>query len=116
MKKLFALSLTFILAVFSLTACGKSSSIVGSWVTTVTAISSIDVTYTFNEDGTGFFGTSNVAEDFTYEISGNTVSITTSYENDEGVTEPTTVTYEYSVKGDTLTLVMDGSEVVFTKE
>ena len=93
--------------VMSLVACGDSG-IVGTWSV---AQDGIEVTYTFNSDGTGSMTVLGIPVDMKYTTSGDTLKITVSFFGQEDTQEMT-----YKVDGNKLTLTDDGESVVLTKK
>lgn len=71
----------------------------------------IEMTYTFNGDGTGSIDMDGIVLDTTYTISGNKVSITMSF-----MGESETQELEFSVNGNELTLTDGNDPLTFTKK
>lgn len=71
----------------------------------------VEMTFTFNGDGTGSVETMGMTMDTTYTVSGNTISLTMSFMGESETTE-----FEYSVSGNELSLTTDGETQVFTKK
>ena len=106
-KKVFAI-LTIFALTFSLVACGKKKTIVGTWVETN---SKAKDEYTFNEDRTGAYTMSSLsATDFTYTIEGDTVSIVMRF-----LGEDTVKSYTYKIDSNTLTMSIDGQDLTFQR-
>ncbi|MBE6737775.1 MAG: hypothetical protein E7566_03855 [Ruminococcaceae bacterium] len=82
--------------------------IVGAWVAEEEGI---EITYTFNADGTGSIDMMGIAMDMTYTTEGNTVTYTVTFEG-----ESETETLEYSVVGNELTMTDGEYPVTFTKK
>ena len=106
-KKVFAILTVFALT-FSLVACGKKKTIVGTWVETN---SNEKDEYTFNADRTGAYTMSSLsATDFTYTIEGDTISIVMRF-----LGEDTVKSYNYKLDSDNLTMTIDGQDVTFQR-
>lgn len=118
MKKVISVVMILCLALTLLAGCSNEQKIVGTWKgTRETGIlnTSIDVEYTFEEDGTGSMPVLqtgiNIDVNFTYTINEDTVTIVT----DSAILSQTYV-YTMEFEGDTLTLTdEDGKAVVLTK-
>ena len=119
MRKVLSLLIVF-LFIFSLTACQSASeSIVGVWQTPVTVVGDtgdqlIDTNYIlldFREDGSGALTDMSVYEitpiEFSYTVEGNNLIV----ESESG--DKAEATFEIS--GDSLTIIYNNREVVYTK-
>ena len=107
MKKTIALVLMCALLCVCLCSCGKS--IVGSWEADIEGVTG---TITFEKDGTGKFEASGLSMDITWEADGGKLDMTMSL---FGQTSPVFEDAEYKVKGNTLTITVDGESVEFKK-
>ncbi len=110
MRKILSVSLVVVM-VFMLCACmAPEKAIVGVWKSQTTVLGVVtEVSYTFNEDGTGVL--SNVLDlAFTYSFSGDKLLITTSALGIENTEE-----YTYELKWDTLTLTGEKDTVELKK-
>ena len=110
MKKILLLLLAALL-IMALTSCTLGG-VVGSWKNETEILGfAAETVYTFEKDGTGHYSTIlGVDVDFTYTLEDGILTITThvlglSHSNE----------YEYSRKGDTLTLIRDESSVTMIK-
>lgn len=107
MKKTLCIILAVMLLAVSLCACGTDSkSIVGSWSGSSEGIA---ITMTFEKDGTGSMSALGglAVENFTYKIEGASLTVTT--------TDDDTTVFDYSLDGDSLTLIGDGETVTFSR-
>lgn len=94
--------------VFTLSLVGCGNSIVGTWKGSQDGV---EMTFTFEKDGTGKTGVAGMTLDTTWKTDGNKLSITMSFLGQSDTQE-----FEYSVSGDTLKLTADGSTVEFKKQ
>jgi len=122
MKKWIAILLAALMAL-TLVACGskgsKGEGIVGTWELTggegeeaeqqvkMMLAMGMTMTFTFNADGTGsmkmVFGGEDQSQDFEYTLENGEIVI-------QGEGEP------YTLDGDTLTIDMEGTKMVFTRK
>ena len=119
MKKIISIALILCLSLVLLAGCGSNEDkIVGTWkgsVNTGILNTSVNVEYTFNEDGTGsmpILKTSvGIDVNFTYTIEGDLLTIVT----DASILSQTKV-YAMEFEGDTLTLTdEDNDKIVLTR-
>jgi len=107
-KKILAV-LTILVLTFSIVACGKNKTIVGSWIETNSTAKDV---YVFNKDRTGAYTMATLLPiDFTYTIEGETVSIVMKF-----LGEDTVKSYNYKLDGDVLTMTVDGQALTFDKQ
>lgn len=84
----------------------------GRWITTENGEESF---IEFNGDGTGSMGTSSFQDyslDLIYETNGNNITLKLSFMGQQAET----VHAQYSVNGNTLTIITDDESVVYTKQ
>ena len=108
-----ALTLCALMAAMCLTACGgdsdstadsgSKSALVGTWG----ANEAEGMSYVFNEDGTGKWDAGDYAMEFTYVDKGSSVEL--SYKDAN-----TAQTWEYTIKGNTLSMKESDSGVTLT--
>lgn len=119
MKKIISIALVLCLALVLFAGCGTNEEkIIGTWkgsVETGILNTSVNVEYTFNEDGTGSMPVlkSSVGIDvnFTYTIEGDLITIVT----DASILSQTKV-YSMEFEGDTLILTdEDNEKIIFTR-
>ena len=119
MKKIISIALVMCLALVLFAGCGSNEDkIIGTWkgsVETGILNTSVNVEYTFNEDGTGSMPVlkSSVGIDvnFTYTIEGDVLTIVT----DASILSQTKV-YAMVFEGDTLTLIEeDNDKIILTR-
>lgn len=119
MKKIISIVLVLCLSLVLFAGCGTNEDkIIGTWkgsVETGILNTSVNVEYTFNEDGTGSMPVlkSSVGIDvnFTYTIEGDLITIVT----DASILSQTRV-YSMVFEGDTLTLTDENNEsMILTK-
>ena len=107
-KKILAV-LTILVLTFSIVACGKKNTIVGTWIQTN---STAKDEYVFNKDRTGAYTMSSLLPiNFTYTIEGETVSIVMKF-----LGEDTVKSYNYKVDGNILTMTISGQDLTFEKQ
>ncbi len=82
--------------------------IVGTWVAEEEGV---EITYTFNADGTGSIEMMGMAMEMTYTTEGTTITYTATFEG-----ESETETLEYAVIGNELTMTDGEYPVTFTKK
>ena len=88
---------------------GNDPSLVGEWVAEVEGM---EMTFAFNEDGTGTMGSMGVNFETTYKVvDGDTVEITMNIMGEKETTE-----FTYKIEGDKPSLTADGETLVFTKK
>ncbi len=110
MKKTVCVLLSCIL-LLALVACGGKDDIVGSWTATE---GELQGEFVFNEDGTGKVSIGGVAVDSVWSVNDKgllTIKVSTMGMEYDAVTDA-----EFSVKGDKLTVVSDGEQVVMTRK
>lgn len=118
MKKVISIVMVLCLALTLFAGCSNEQKIVGTWKGTAqTGLfnTSVDVEYTFNEDGTGSMPVLqagiNIDVNFTYTIEEDKITVVT-----DAVVLSTTKTYTMAFEGDTLTLTEeDGKAITLTK-
>lgn len=93
MKKIF-LSLILFLVGLTLTGCGNSNSIVGTWENYNDGVVNSNISYTFNKNNTGTYIYYGDKKEFTYEDRGTKVLINMGTE----------VEHDYSIDEDELTM------------
>ena len=93
----------------TLTACSPARKLIGTWKYTESIGEyKIEMSYTFNKDGSGYLQTSFIGNGyFTYDVTDkNTIVITIDSPN----------TYKFSIDGDTLTLTGNGQQIKLIKQ
>lgn len=102
---------TAMICVLSLVACGgsKQSELAGSWSGNN---GGYDVTFTFNEDGTGVMSISGIKLNTTYSIDGDKLTVNKTVLDG---TQTEEYTYKLSNKGKTLTLTSASGDTELTK-
>ena len=102
---------TAFVCVLSLAACGerKKSDLAGSWSG---SNGGYDVTFTFNEDGTGEMSISGIQLNITYTVDGDTLTVNKTVLDG---TQTEDYTYKLSNKGKTLTLTSASGDTELTK-
>jgi len=99
-----------IVAILVLCACSVELAIVGTWKNQTTVLGVVTETiYTFNDDGTGSKKTV-LETDFTYEVSGDKLTITTSVLGIESTEE-----YTVDVSWNELTLRSEEETITLEK-
>lgn len=95
----------------TLAACkdGKKSNLVGSWTGNN---GGYDVTFTFNEDGTGQMSISGIQLNVTYSVDGDKLTLNKTVLDG---TQTEDYTYKLSNKGRTLTLTSASGDTELTK-
>lgn len=110
MKKATAIIALLLILCCSLTACGESESLVGTWTFSE---DDIEMSFVFNSDGTGQISAlaGLMTVEYTYKLEGDTIIF---HELNQEVlgSDP----YTYSIKGDELSLTAGGDVMVLTKE
>lgn len=113
MKKMkrFIICVTAMMLMFSFVACGssKKSELTGSWTG---SNGGYEVTFTFNEDGTGSMSISGIQLNISYSVDGDKLTVNKTVL--EG-TQTEDYTYKLSNKGKTLTLTSASGETELTK-
>lgn len=111
MKRFVAVLLVTVM-IMSFSACSAKQKIIGTWENEASALGiTVETTYTFREDGTGTMTTLLVPGlDFTYEVSGDVLTITTSVLGVGGSAE-----YELLFENDTMTMTSSGESLTLTK-
>ena len=115
MKKIISIALVLCLALVLFAGCGTNEEkIIGTWkgsIETGILNTSVNVEYTFNEDGTGSMpvlkSSLGVDVNFTYTIEEDLLTI----ETDASILSQTKV-YAMSFEGDTLTLIDENNEKI----
>ena len=112
LMKRFAAVLLVVALMMSFAACSAEQKIVGTWKNETTALGlTVETTYTFREDGTGTMTTILVPGlEFTYKVSGDVLTITTSVLGVGGSAE-----YEMVYEKDTMTMTSSGESLTLTK-
>ena len=102
---------TAFVCVLSLAACGESkkSDLAGSWSGNN---GGYDVTFTFNEDGTGEMSISGIQLNITYTVDGDTLTVNKTVLDG---TQTEDYTYKLSNKGKTLTLTCASGDTELSK-
>ncbi len=110
MKRLI-ISITAVMVMLSFVACGsgKKSELVGSWTGNN---GGYEVTFTFNEDGTGSMSISGIQLSISYSVDGETLTVNKTVLDG---TQTEDYTYKLSNKGKTLTLTSASGETELTK-
>ena len=116
MKKIIALFLA-VLMVFTLAACNKSASVVGTYGLTAASQNGEEIPFgeeavmyiVLNEDGSGTYGPEGSPMNITWSQEDNTVTLIA---EDIGPDDPLVMTFD----GETLSATTDGLALVFTKQ
>ncbi len=110
-NKRLIICVTAFVCVLSLAACGESkkSDLAGSWSGNN---GGYDVTFTFNEDGTGEMSISGIQLNITYTVDGDTLTVNKTVLDG---TQTEDYTYKLSNKGKTLTLTSASGDTELTK-
>ena len=113
MKRIFTLCICLIFILLCSCSAVSGIAIVGEWQSDDSILGvEIETTYVFNDDGTGEMTTVlGLSQDFTYEFKGDKLNITT-----EILGIKNTEVYDYTFKGDVLTLEGDNSTIELTKK
>lgn len=102
-KKSIGVLVMLVMALF-LGACSSSNKLLGTWEN-----SDLNLSYTFNKDGTVIQETLGFGLEGTYEIESNTIKL--ALDDAFGVV----LNLPYKISGETLSLNINGLEVRFTK-
>ncbi len=110
MKRLI-ICITAMMIMLSFVACGssKKSELLGSWTGNN---GGYEVTFTFNEDGTGSMSISGIQLSISYSVDGETLTVNKTVLDG---TQTEDYTYKLSNKGKTLTLTSASGETELTK-
>lgn len=110
MKKAISVVAVILMLSLMLTACSKANDLVGKWSITE---DDIQMSFTFNEDGTGeIFALGGLLTiKYTYEVKDNTIIF-----HEESQEVLGTIPYSFTIKGDKLSLTAGGDVMVLTKE
>ena len=114
MKAKISLLLAAVILVCSLAfaACSAQDKIVGTWKAQQTTLGVVtESTLVFKEDGTGSVsGLLGITGDITYLIADSNITITYKVLGVE-----TVKAYQFTLKGDTLTLTADSTTITYTR-
>lgn len=115
MKKVTAIIAVLLIVCSMLSACsqsgeGNTPSLFGKWVYT---IDDVDITYSFNSDGTGSISTMGgmINVSFAYQLNNGEITF-----HEVGNTVMGEKPYSYTIKDDTLTLTNSEETLTLTKK